>query len=85
MHDAAHVYGMTDAIKAPPRVDGTGQAGSRSRGNGFRRLFKEMALGALLGGLSSAGFYGAGKALEVLKRSVGGESGTTTISTTRLR
>lgn len=34
-----------------------------------------MALGALLGGLSSAAFYGAGKALEVLKRSVGGESG----------
>lgn len=26
--DAANIYGMQDAIKAPPRVDGTGQAGS---------------------------------------------------------
>ena len=26
--DAANIYGMTDAIKAPPRVDGTGEAGS---------------------------------------------------------
>ncbi|HHV98628.1 MAG TPA: hypothetical protein GXX36_03485 [Clostridiaceae bacterium] len=26
--DAKNIYGMTNAIKAPPRVDGTGQAGS---------------------------------------------------------
>ena len=26
--DAANIYGMQDAIKAPPRVDGTGEAGS---------------------------------------------------------
>ncbi|MCI6554034.1 MAG: RHS repeat-associated core domain-containing protein, partial [Lachnospiraceae bacterium] len=67
--------GSLGCQKAEGYQYGTGQAGSRSRSNGFGRLFKEVALGALLGGLSSAAFYGAGKALEVLKRSVGGESG----------
>ena len=37
--DAAHVYGMTDAIKAPPRVDGTGQAGSYHFSDSFPHIY----------------------------------------------
>lgn len=37
--DANHVYGMTDAIKAPPRVDGTGQAGSYHFINGYPHIY----------------------------------------------
>lgn len=37
--DAANIYGMTDAIKAPPRVDGTGQAGSYHFINGYPHIY----------------------------------------------
>ncbi len=37
--DAQHVYGMTDAIKAPPRVDGTGQSGSYHFLDGYPHLY----------------------------------------------
>ncbi len=37
--DAANVYGMEDAIKAPPRVDGTGQAGSYHFIDGYPHLY----------------------------------------------
>ncbi len=37
--DAQNVYGMTDAIKAPPRVDGTGQAGSYHFLDGYPHLY----------------------------------------------
>ena len=37
--DANHVYGMTDAIKAPPRVDGTGQAGSYHFSDTFPHIY----------------------------------------------
>lgn len=37
--DANHIYGMTDAIKAPPRVDGTGQAGSYHFLSGYPHIY----------------------------------------------
>ena len=37
--DAANVYGMEDAIKAPPRVDGTGEAGSFHFIEGFPHIY----------------------------------------------
>lgn len=37
--DAENVYGMTDAIKAPPRVDGTGEAGSFHFIEGFPHIY----------------------------------------------
>ena len=37
--DAENVYGMTDAIKAPPRVDGTGQAGSYHFIDGYPHIY----------------------------------------------
>ena len=37
--DAKNVYGMTDAIKAPPRVDGTGQAGSYHFIEGYPHIY----------------------------------------------
>ncbi len=37
--DAANIYGMTDAIKAPPRVDGTGEAGSYHFLNGYPHIY----------------------------------------------
>lgn len=37
--DAANIYGMTDAIKAPPRVDGTGQAGSYHFIEGYPHIY----------------------------------------------
>jgi hypothetical protein len=37
--DATNVYGMTDAIKAPPRVDGTGEAGSYHFIDGYPHIY----------------------------------------------
>ncbi len=37
--DAHNIYGMTDAIKAPPRVDGTGQAGSYHFMDGYPHIY----------------------------------------------
>lgn len=37
--DATNIYGMTDAIKAPPRVDGTGEAGSFHFIEGFPHIY----------------------------------------------
>lgn len=37
--DAANIYGMTDAIKAPPRVDGTGEAGSYHFLDGYPHIY----------------------------------------------
>ena len=37
--DAANIYGMTDAIKAPPRVDGTGEAGSFHFLEGYPHIY----------------------------------------------
>lgn len=37
--DATNIYGMTDAIKAPPRVDGTGEAGSYHFLNGYPHIY----------------------------------------------
>lgn len=37
--DAHNIYGMTDAIKAPPRVDGTGQAGSYHFLDGYPHIY----------------------------------------------
>ena len=37
--DATNVYGMEDAIKAPPRVDGTGQAGSFHFIEGYPHIY----------------------------------------------
>lgn len=37
--DAKNIYGMTNAIKAPPRVDGTGQAGSFHFLDGYPHIY----------------------------------------------
>ncbi|WRS28641.1 LamG-like jellyroll fold domain-containing protein [Oscillospiraceae bacterium MB08-C2-2] len=37
--DAKNVYGMTDAIKAPPRVDGTGASGSYHFLDGYPHIY----------------------------------------------
>ncbi|WP_026835248.1 glycosyl hydrolase family 95 catalytic domain-containing protein [Eubacterium xylanophilum] len=37
--DATNVYGMHDAIKAPPRVDGTGEAGSYHFIDGYPHIY----------------------------------------------
>lgn len=37
--DAANVYGMKDAIKAPPRVDGTGESGSYHFIEGYPHIY----------------------------------------------
>lgn len=37
--DATNIYGMTDAIKAPPRVDGTGEAGSYHFLDGYPHIY----------------------------------------------
>ena len=37
--DASNIYGMEDAIKAPPRVDGTGEAGSYHFMEGYPHIY----------------------------------------------
>ncbi len=37
--DATNIYGMQDAIKAPPRVDGTGEAGSYHFMEGYPHIY----------------------------------------------
>lgn len=37
--DAHNIYGMEDAIKAPPRVDGTGEAGSYHFMEGYPHIY----------------------------------------------
>ena len=56
------------------RSHGGAGAGSTQESGGFSlgSFLKDMAIGAVVGGLGSAGFYGAGRAVEVLRGSVGG-------------